>query len=579
MRRRTVISMGAGAVLSACTRALPAPQPTVPQAAAAWTVQRVDATPIVAGQLFACIVTMPTSPTARYAGDPIWVEATAGATLVRSAVFWYQDYDEQTLEPRGEPHWRVHLNLPRAGTWEIRVQTSPPLQVTVADGATRRGFVRTAGGGFVYDDGTPFIPIGLNLGWSTSPGAQVLADYRQWFDALAANGGNVCRIWMASWSFGIEWRDTPLGDYTARLRQAWLLDRVLALAAERGIVVMLTLLNHGAFSTSTNPEWDDNPYNQRNGGPLANPAAFVTDPTAQQLFAQRVRYIVARCAASAALWCWEWWNEVNWTPIPEEALTPWFTQMNAVLAAADPYAHPITSSWSSAGDARRWEQQPLAIAQHHLYGGDDVVRSLKSTRIALKSLAGRQPLLLSEVGWSAGGANPVSAIEAVHLHNAVWAPVFMGFAGPGMYWWWDTWIAPTAQWGVFRGVARFVAQQNVTDFRPFRPTGFAGVALGLRNDRELLLWLRAGAYTATDAQRAYLDANGLSDWAYSVPMQSLAPLVLAPLIDGVYAVTWFDTRAGEWGATASMTVVDGAGELAIPDFVNDCAVRLVRKEV
>jgi hypothetical protein len=235
-------------------------------------VQRVDATPIVAGQLFACIVTMPTPPTARYAGDPIWVEATAGATLVRGAVFWYQDYDEQTLAPQGEPHWRVHFNLPRAGTWEIRVQTSPPLQVTVADGATRRGFVRTAGGGFVYDDGTPFIPIGLNLGWSTSPGVQVLADYRQWFDAFAANGGNACRIWMASWSFGIEWRDTPLGDYTARLRQAWLLDRVLALAAERGIVVMVTLLNHGAFSTSTNPEWDDNPYNQRNGGPLANPA-------------------------------------------------------------------------------------------------------------------------------------------------------------------------------------------------------------------------------------------------------------------------------------------------------------------
>jgi hypothetical protein len=127
-------------------------------------------------------------------------------------------------------------------------------------------------------------------------------------------------------------------------------------------------------------------------------------------------------------------------------------------------------------------------------------------------------------------------------------------------------------------VANFVAQQNLTTYRPFRPTGFAGVALGLRKDREILLWLRAGAYTATDAQRAYLDASSQTDWAYSVPMQSLEPLVLAPLVDGVYAVTWFDTRVGEWGATASVTAVDGVGELAIPDFVNDCAVRLVRKE-
>ena len=578
MRRRTLISLGAGAILSACTRALPTPRATVPQAAAAWTVQRVDATPILAGQLFPYIVTMPTQPSNPYAADSVWVEATAGAMVVRGAVFWYQAYDEKTLLAVGEPHWRVHLNLPRAGSWDIRVHTRPVLQVEVIDGPTRRGFVRTAGGAFVYDDGTPFIPIGLNLGWSTGQGTHVLADYRQWFDALAANGGTACRIWMASWSFGIEWRDTPLGDYTQRLRQAWLLDRVLAMAAERGIVVMLTLLNHGAFSTSTNPEWADNPYNSSNGGPLNSPAEFVSDVTAQRLFAQRVRYIAARYAASAALWCWEWWNEVNWTPIPEAALTPWFTQMNAVLAAADPYAHPITSSWSSAGDAQRWDQQPLAIAQHHLYGDDDVVRSLNSTRIALKSLYGRRPVLLSEVGWSGGGVNPVSAIETVHLHNAVWAPVFMGFAGPGMYWWWDTWVAPMAQWAVYHGVSQVLAQQNLAAFRPFRPAGFNGVALGLKSDTQVLLWLRTGGYTANDAQRAHTAAGAPVSWEYAVPMQGIAPVPLTQMTDGVYAVTWFDARAAAWGATATLAVVDGTCLLEIPDFVNDCAVRLVRKE-
>ncbi|MFM2309064.1 MAG: hypothetical protein RLY87_1185 [Chloroflexota bacterium] len=582
MRRRTVLSLGAGAMLTACAQALPTPMPTATPAPAALAVWRVDATPVVTGQLFPYIVTIPVQPINPYRTDSVWVVATQGDTQLRSLAFWYQEYDEGALEPIGLPHWRVHLNVPTSGRWELRAEAdgrqSPALVLDVGVG-NGRGFVRAQGGGFSFDNGAPFIPIGLNLGWSTARGAAVLADYRAWLTDLAANGGTACRIWMASWSFGIEWTDTPLGEYSARLRQAWLLDQVLAMAAERGIVVMLTLLNHGAFSTSTNPEWDANPYNRRNGGPLEAPADFVTDESAQQLFAQRVRYIAARTAASAALWCWEWWNEVNWTPISDAALTPWFTRMNDVLAYADPYAHPITNSWSAAGDAQRWESQPLAIVQHHLYGGDDVVRALNSTRIALKSLSGKRPLLLSEVGWSGGGVNPVTAIEAVHLHNAVWAPLFMGFAGTGMYWWWDTWIAPTVQWTVFRGVSQFFAQQNLANFRPFRPTGFADIALGLRTDEQVLLWVRAATYTAADAQRAALAIGDLpEDWVYTVPMPAPPPLAISGLRDGEYAVSWFDIPQARWGSTAMMTVEDGTGELLIPALVNDGAVRIVRKE-
>ena len=582
MRRRTVLSLGAGAVLSACTPALTTPSSTATPAPAVLAVLRLDATPVVAGQLFAYTVTVPVQPTNPFQNDIIWVEARQDSTLLRTLAFWYQPYDEKTLAPQGDAHWRVHLTLPRAGKWDLHAQVadkrSPVLEVSVEAG-TGHGFVRPQGAGFVYDDGVPFIPIGLNLGWSTAQGVAVLAEYRAWLNALADNGGTACRIWMASWSFGIEWTDTPLGDYTARMRQAWMLDQVLAMAAERGIVVMLTLLNHGAFSTGTNPEWDANPYNQRNGGPLAAPEDFVTDESAQLLFAQRVRYIAARTAASPALWCWEWWNEVNWTPISESALIPWFTRMNAVLAAADPYGHPITSSWSAAGDARRWESQPLDIVQHHLYGGDDIVRALNSTRIALKPLQGKQPLLLSEVGWSGGGVNPVTAIEAVHLHNAVWAPLFMGFAGTGMYWWWDTWVAPTGQWAVFRALSMFFAQQNPALFRPFRPDGFAGVALGLRSADQMLLWFRAATYTASDAQRAALAAGDTpADWGYTVPVGAVEPVTLSALTDGVYAVSWFDPQQARWGATETMTVSGGTGALTIPDFVNDVAVRIIKKE-
>ncbi len=127
---------------------------------------------------------------------------------------------------------------------------------------------------YAFDNGDFYFPIGPNLGWATQSGLGVLKDYERWLDRLSQNGGNVGRVWMASWSFAIEWNDTGLGDYSGRMQQAWLLDQVFKLAEQRGVYLMLTLLNHGAFSDSVNPEWDSNPYNAANGGPLKTPREF-----------------------------------------------------------------------------------------------------------------------------------------------------------------------------------------------------------------------------------------------------------------------------------------------------------------
>ena len=76
---------------------------------------------------------------------------------------------------------------------------------------------------------------------------------------------------MASWSFGIEWNDTGLGNYTPRLERAWQLDQVMRMAEERGIKVVLVLLNHGAFSETVNPQWYENPFNLQTAGYSPSP--------------------------------------------------------------------------------------------------------------------------------------------------------------------------------------------------------------------------------------------------------------------------------------------------------------------
>jgi hypothetical protein len=406
----------------------------------------------------------------------------------------------------------------------------------------------------------------------------VLVDYERWFTRLAANGGNAARIWMAAWSFGIEWNDTPLGDYTARLPQAWLLDEVLRLAERHGIFVMLCLINHGAFSTTTNAEWDANPYNQRNGGPLADPADFVTDTQARQLFARRVRYIGARYAAFPALWCWEWWNEVNWTPIPDTALAPWLTEMRTVLATVDPYQHLVTSSWASVGATTLWQDATLDIVQHHTYSNDDLVRTLNTARIPVKSILKTKLMLVSEVGLDAAGATAPTAVEYVHLVNAVWAPIMLGMAGSGMYWWWDTWIDATNQWGAFAGLSAFVRGIDMRQLRPFSVLMQGMVVLGLKSDTTVLLWIRHARYTARDAMQAYQQlATAPADWQYRQEVSAWQSLVVRGLTDGVYAVTSYDTVSASTHAHDVCDVRDSQGTLALPPFVNALALQLHRR--
>src|SRR5260370_42431353 len=93
---------------------------------------------------------------------------------------------------------------------------------------------------------------------------------------------------MADWDLGLEWNDTGLGDYTKRQERAWLLDQGFSLAEQKNVYILLSLLNHGAFSTSVNPEWSDNPYNLPNGCVITSPTAFASHPSPLRLFPRPV---------------------------------------------------------------------------------------------------------------------------------------------------------------------------------------------------------------------------------------------------------------------------------------------------
>jgi len=147
-----------------------------------------------------------------------------------------------------------------------------------------------------------------------------------------------------------------------------------------------------------------------------------------------------------------------------------------------------------------------------------------------------------------------------------------------MYWWWDTWIDPTNQWGVFAEVSTFVRGIDMRQLRPFTALMPGMVVLGLKNDTTVLLWIRHARYTARDAMQAYQQlAPADPDWQYQQQVTTWQSVELRNLTDGSYAVTYYGLPA-EHAATHDICDVRNAqGTLAVPPFVNALAVQLHRK--
>ncbi|HEY8518392.1 MAG TPA: DUF5060 domain-containing protein [Candidatus Binatia bacterium] len=523
----------------------------------------------------------PVPPTNPFDPDEIDVRAefvSPGGKLFEVLGFWYQDYERELrpngnerLTPVGEPHFRVRFTPTRPGRWRWRwvvrqggATTTTPFEILQVKPAKGRGFLRISRRDrrhLAFDDRSPYFAVGENTGWYDSRGTFA---YDDWFARLAEQGANFARIWMAPWSFGLEWNDTPLGDYTNRLGRAWQLDHVLEEAERRGIYVMVSLINHGAFATLFNGNWASNPYNAANGGPLATADEFFTDPTARKLFERRLRYVVARWGWSTHVHSWELWNEVDLTDgYRSPAITQWHADMAALLRALDPYDHLVTSShalyWN---DRNVWLDGGLDFTQIHFYADQfppfaNIGQTVTTWTRERMGVTGK-PVLFAEIGVDARGAPQTREAdpEGIGIHDALWAGVVSGGIGTGMTWWWDNLIAqePDRYYPMFGAVARFVeglrwdrerfAPATATVQSQSRPV----VAYGLRGRTRLLLWIKDDAFQWNAPQAVEIGDATLQ-------------------VEGRWCGQWYDTWTGAWLDTVKLN-----GTVPVPPFSRDIAL-------
>lgn len=408
-------------------------------------------------------------------------------------------------------------------------------------------------------DGTPFVPIGMNLAWWVSPDPTLQIERA--LGRMAASGMNWARLWLTHVGDGltIEWgryhrsgHFDGLGTYS--LAAAARLDRIFAEAARLGIGVQLVLWQHSQLECLSHSAWPENPYRDVNGGPCHSSREFFTSPEAVLLSDRRLRYLAARYGAYESLFAWEIFNEMDLVTDAElDLVAPWCADRARTLRHLDVHGHPITTSLSwpaSLVPPTAFAADEYDLGQCHVYA-QDVVAAL--AREAAAHAAHGKPTIVGEMGLGLAGEEDLLDREGLHLHDATWAALMLGFCGGAMSWWWDSYVDAQDHYGRQLGAARFCAGERLSNYgAPRTDLSAEGLrVLGRVGDRRAMAWLRA-----PDDRKA-----------------PGAVLVIPGLAAGQWIAEQWDTRSGEAIATFAVPG-GGTSAIALRPFRRDTAVKM-----
>ena len=436
---------------------------------------------------------------------------------------------------------------------------------------------------FELTDGSPFIPIGLNIAfprflYDEEPVFQELEERMR---KLSGNGGNFIRIWMSHPFYDVEHEYSGKYD-SIKVRR---IDRVLSLAHKYKIRVKMTLEHFRTLDESP-PEFagavsTGKPLHHiANGGSAADMTGFFTLESSKARFKRKLAWFAKRYRDEPVVFAWELWNEIN--AVHGEGWEEWTREMLAELHAQFPH-HLAVQSLGSLDMHRKqslfepiWKMEDNDFAQVHRYldpgaelevckGPADVMAA-----DAVRSVLGlnvNKPVVLAESGAvEAGHAGP-SILYArdrlgVILHDIIFAPFFSGSAGTGQSWHWHFYVDRNNLWhhyGRFADVVRGV-DPPAEGFQPMTLPHERLRVYVLRGRKTTLIWCR-------DSQAGWRQDLEKND----VPTVREAALDLNAIEGGrpPGRVRLYSPWSGEW---TNSQVENGA--LRLPAFLRSIVVRI-----
>jgi hypothetical protein len=522
-------------------------------------------------------------------------------STIRIPAFYYQDYERQLmgsvelLTPVGDPTWKARFVPTQEGQHRYWLEASDRQGnsrsevVTLTAGKGQNpGFVRVSPDqkGFVFDDGTSYFPIGINLAHSREDLGTF--EYDLYLSAMGTVDLNWTRLWMAppwrSTAAALEWTDGQfpaergkIGLRRYSMQAAWRVDHFVDTATALGIYVMLCFGDERELESNTELSrafWHANPYNSANGGPVRTPTDFFTNEEAKATYKDRLRYIVGRWGYSTNV-IWEFWNEIdhpklwgNTWSAKRDGVVKWHQEMGQYLRDIDPYRHLISTSFVSlTSDPKIWNLPEIDFTQIHIYNvePDTVQVMLDLPPRYLRRYP--KPVLVSEIGTGGtarfahqGGA------EEVAIHNALWASVFSEAAGGPIWWYWHA-IHNCNYYHHYGTLTRFLQDVPVPQLRKVEAAATPGrgvLALAAVGPASAAVWVQSQEHNWANIEKQKAPA--------AIPNVKVSIPGIAP---GLYEVVRWNTWDGRCSSPIQMRV-ESAVELEVGTLEQDVAFTLTR---
>ncbi len=479
------------------------------------------------------------------------------------------------LGAEGRPDlWRVRFSPDQEGSWTWKLRVATPLNTVTSDARTlncvaseSRGGIRVSKSNPLYFEdarGDFFYPIGHNVCWNS------LKEYEDQFARMNGSGENWSRIWIAAWNCEIEWAPhvSPyyggLGWYN--LENARKLDTIVDLAERNGLYLQLVLHEHCRLSAKNNPEWQNNPYNRKLGGPCDEPKDFFTNEEARRLTKNRLRYIVARWGHSSSVMAWELFNEVDLTDDFNFARdAAWHKEMAEYLKAVDPHGRMVTTSYISAPNAGTYALPAIDYTQSHIYVPDVVSHF---TQIQPWFTEFGKPHFVAEFGKNTTDGVDAKDKAGRVIHSGLWAQLMQPDAGNAMSWWWYDLINPNDLYYHWAALSRFAADWDRRGENWRLLTG----QLVAQNGEPL----RVLALAAPERLMAWIYDPSVLPLTGKDPSPFKGELKLKRLGSGVWTVEQWDTYDGSIIARQEVPVTNGALTVPFETQGPDTAFKLWR---
>ena len=442
---------------------------------------------------------------------------------------------------------------------------------------------------FAFRDGSPYIPIGINLINPSSRNHEnpdsAFYEIDQWMKNLSENGGNYIRVWLSESFWDME--DKIAGQYSDEKVKR--IDRFFEMARKYKLSVKITLEHFRSVTLEENAQkWATKfVYHRSNGGPLDSIRQYITSSAGEQLFLNKIDFYQKRYRSDTLFFGWELWNEMNAMKGPEDSI---FFAWNKKMLSEVKHRFPENLVMQSLGSFDNDNVRPVykkmmllpgnEIAQVHRYldlgaklevcqAPMDIICS--SAIEELLSYHAGKPVILAETGavepQHAGPSKYYPQDTAgILLHDILFAPFFAGSAGAGMSWHWESYVHKNNLWYHFRRFKEAIKGIDPIkeNFIPAKVETNAVRIYLLKGKKTTLLWLRDKM------------SNWESELQKGIPPETLhgTQLNLAELgiMTSPGKIEVYDPWKNSW------TLVEKTGAfIALPDFKRSIIVRLHTK--